>query len=111
MKHLNKIIFINSASMRYEELELDGNIHLSGYSGAGKTSVERAILYFFTADQRNLGIDLNSQKTFIQYYFASADSHIVYEVKKDDGAFCVILTNYENRIQYAFVDSPFHGVK
>ena len=54
MKHLNKIIFINSASMRYEELELDGNIHLSGYSGAGKTSVERAILYFFTADQRNL---------------------------------------------------------
>lgn len=107
MKHLNKIIFINSASMRYEELELDGNIHLSGYSGAGKTSVERAILYFFTADQRNLGIDLNSQKTFIQYYFASADSHIVYEVKKDDGAFCVILTNYENRIQYAFVDSPY----
>lgn len=107
MKHLNKIIFINSASMRYEELELDGNIHLSGYSGAGKTSVERAILYFFTADQRNLGIDLNSQKTFVQYYFASADSHIVYEVKKDDGAYCVILTNSENRIQYAFVDSPY----
>ena len=107
MKHLNKIIFINSASMRYEELELDGNIHLSGLSGAGKTSVERAILYFFTADQRNLGIDLNSQKTFVQHYFASSDSHIVYEVKKDDGAFCVILTNYENRIQYAFVDSAY----
>ncbi|MBE6257358.1 MAG: ATP-binding protein [Prevotella sp.] len=107
MKHLNRIIFINSASMRYEELELDGNIHLSGFSGAGKTTVERAILYFFTADQRNLGIDLNSQETFVQHYFASGDSHIVYEVKKDDGAFCVILTNSENRIQYAFVDSPY----
>lgn len=107
MKHLNRIIFINSASMRYEELELDGNIHLSGFSGAGKTTIERAILYFFTADQRNLGIDLNSQETFVQHYFASGDSHIVYEVKKDDGAFCVILTNSENRIQYAFVDSPY----
>jgi hypothetical protein len=107
MKHLNKIIFINSASMRYEELELDGNIHLSGLSGAGKTSVERAILYFFTADQRNLGIDTTSQKSFVQHYFASSDSHIVYEVKKDDGAYCVILTNYNNSIQYAFVDSAY----
>ena len=107
MKHLNKIIFINSASMRYEELELDGNIHLSGLSGAGKTSVERAILYFFTADQRNLGIDMTSQKSFVQHYFASSDSHIIYEVKKDVGAYCVILTNYENRIQYAFVDSSY----
>ncbi len=107
MKHLNKVIFINSASARYEEVALDGPIHLAGKSGAGKSTVLRGILYFFTADQIHLGIDSNKEN-FNMYYFPMSNSHIVYEFKKDDGMFTVILTkDLHNRIQYAFVDAPY----
>ena len=30
MRYLNKIVFINSAAIRYSEVQLDGNIHLIG---------------------------------------------------------------------------------
>lgn len=107
MKHLNKIVFINSASARYEEVALDGPIHLAGKSGAGKSTVLRGILYFFTADQVHLGID-SSKENFNIYYFPMINSHIVYEFKKDEGMFTVILTkDNHNRVQYAFVDAPY----
>ena len=108
MKHLNKIVFINSASVRYEEVALDGPIHLAGRSGAGKSTVLRGILYFFTADQVHLGIDSNKD-SFNIYYFPMFNSHIVYEFRKDDGTFTVILTkDNHNRVQYAFVDAPYN---
>ena len=108
MKHLNKVIFINSASMRYEEISLDGPIHLAGKSGAGKTTSLRGILYFSTADQTRLGIDDN-KVNFNQYYFPMINSHVVYEFKKEEGAFTVILTkDNHNRVQYAFVDAPYN---
>lgn len=107
MKHLNKVIFVNSASMRYEEVELDGPVHMAGTSGAGKTTVLRGVLYFFTADQLHLGIDSNKEN-FNLYYFPMINSHIIYEFKKDDGTFCVILTkDSHNRVQYAFIDAPY----
>ena len=36
MRYLNKIVFINSAAIRYSEVQLDGNIHLIGTQGVGK---------------------------------------------------------------------------
>ena len=30
MRYLNRIIFINSAAIRYSEIQLDGNIHFIG---------------------------------------------------------------------------------
>lgn len=111
MRYLNKIIFINSASIEYAEIELPGNTNIAGVSGTGKTSIMRAICYFYTADQRNLGIDLESnQKPFHEHYFPCSNSHIVYEVKNNDSAFCVILTysNSIKNIQYGFIDAPYN---
>ena len=39
MRYLNKIVFINSAAIRYSEVQLDGNIHLIGTQGVGKLSL------------------------------------------------------------------------
>lgn len=106
MKSLNKVIFINSANMRYEEIVLDGNVHLAGLPGVGKTTIQRAILYFFTANQLKLGIDSSKQK-FMQFYLPGRDSHIVYEFRKEDYSFCVILIDSGHGVQYGFVDNPY----
>ncbi|MDB9045058.1 hypothetical protein PN622_00535 [Parabacteroides distasonis] len=39
MRYLNKIVFINSAAIRYSEVQLDGNIHLIGTQGVGKSTI------------------------------------------------------------------------
>ena len=49
MRYLNKIVFINSAAIRYSEVQLDGNIHLIGTQGVGKSTILRAILFFYNA--------------------------------------------------------------
>ena len=56
MRYLNKIVFINSAAIRYSEVQLDGNIHLIGTQGVGKSTILRAILFFYNADTQRLGI-------------------------------------------------------
>ena len=33
MRHLNKIIFLNSANIPYAEVMLDGNVHFAGTQG------------------------------------------------------------------------------
>ena len=47
MKHLNKIIFINSANIPYAEISVDGNVHFTGTQGVGKSTVLRALLFFY----------------------------------------------------------------
>lgn len=50
MRHLNKIIFINSANIPYAEVMVDGNVHFAGTQGVGKSTVLRALLFFYNAD-------------------------------------------------------------
>ena len=42
MKHLNKIIFLNSANIPYAEVMTDGNVHFAGTQGVGKSTLLRA---------------------------------------------------------------------
>ena len=56
MRYLNKIIFINSAHVPYAEIKLDGNVHFIGTQGVGKSTLLRAILFFYNVDKSKLGI-------------------------------------------------------
>ena len=47
MRYLNKIVFINSAHIPYAEIKLDGNVHFIGTQGVGKSTLLRAILFFY----------------------------------------------------------------
>ena len=89
MRYLNKIAFINSAAIRYSEVQLDGNIHLIGTQGVGKSTILRAILFFYNADTQRLGIPVE-KKSYQDYYFPYADSSIIYEVAREDGWFTVL---------------------
>ena len=111
MKYLNKIIFINSAdnSLKYAEINLDGNVHFIGTQGVGKSTLLRAILFFYNADKQKLGIP-REKKTFDEYYFPFQNSYIIYEVQTDTGLFCALAFKSQGRVAFRFFDSAFDKI-
>ena len=110
MRYLNKIVFINSAdkSFRYVEVNLDGNTHFIGTQGVGKSTLLRAILFFYNADKQKLGIP-REKKNFDTYYFPFQNSYIVYEVKTANGSFCVLAFKSQGRAAFRFIDSAYQS--
>jgi len=108
MKYLNKVVFINSAdkSIKFSEVNLDGNVHFIGTQGVGKSTLLRAILFFYNADKQKLGIP-REKKTFDEYYFPFQNSYIIYEVKTENEFFCVLAFKSQGRVAFRFFDSAF----
>jgi hypothetical protein len=106
MRQLSKIIFINSATIRYEEVNLDGNVHFIGTQGVGKSTLLRAILFFYNADTLKLGIPREKQP-FAEYYFKKSNSSLIFEVKGESGYYCILAYKQSGRIAYRFIDSPY----
>jgi predicted ATP-dependent endonuclease of OLD family len=71
---LNRIIFINIANTDYSSVEIAGNTCFVGTNNMGKTTLQRAILFFYSANTRGLGIS-TSQKSFEDYYFQYPNSY------------------------------------
>lgn len=107
MRYLNKVVFINSASISYSEINIDGNVHLIGTQGVGKSTALRAILFFYNADKQRLGIS-REKKSFDEYYFPYSNSYIVYEVTKEDSSFCVIAYRSQGRVAFRFIEGPYN---
>lgn len=108
MRYLNKIIFINSATIKYSEIHLDGNVHFTGTQGVGKSTILRAILFFYNADQRKLGVPTGpTNKSFAEWYFPYTNSFIIYEVQKETGAYCVLTFKSQNRTCFRFFDGAY----
>ena len=106
MKYLNKIIFINSANIPYAEISVDGNVHFTGTQGVGKSTVLRALLFFYNADKHRLGIQ-QGQKPFDEFYFRQSNSHILYEVMRESGAYTILVSRYQGRASWRFIDAPY----
>lgn len=108
MRYLNKIIFLNSAHIPYAEVKLDGNVHFIGTQGVGKSTLLRALLFFYNADKLRLGIP-KEKKSFDAFYFPYPNSYIVYEVMRENGAYCVLALKNQGRVMYRFIDAPFES--
>ena len=106
MRELRKIIFVNSAHIRYAEVRLDGNVHFIGTQGVGKSTLLRAILFFYNADKLHLGIP-KEMKTYDEFYLPHANSYIVYEVEHEHGPFCVLTFRSSGRACFRFVDAAY----
>lgn len=106
MRYLSKIIFINSAHIRYSEIRLDGNVHFTGTQGVGKSTILRALLFFYNADKQHLGIKAE-QKSFDQFYFENANSYILYEVEREIGAYTIFVSRHQGRAVFRFIDAPY----
>lgn len=106
MRALRKIVFINSANIRYAEIKLDGNVHFIGTQGVGKSTLLRAILFFYNADKLHLGIP-KEMKSFDDFYLPHPNSYIVYEVEHEHRPFTVLVFRSSGRACYRFIDAPF----
>ena len=106
MRALRKIVFINSANIRYAEIKLDGNVHFIGTQGVGKSTLLRAILFFYNADKLHLGIP-KEMKSFDDFYLPNPNSYIVYEVEHEHRPFTVLVFRSSGRACYRFIDAPF----
>lgn len=106
MRHLNKIVFLNSANVPYAEVMLDGNVHFAGTQGVGKSTVLRALLFFYNADKMKLGIQ-SGQKSFEEFYFRHSNSYIVYEVRTGHSSYSILLSRSQGKIAYRFIDAPY----
>ncbi len=108
MRYLNKIVFINSAdkSVRYAEVELDGNVHFIGTQGVGKSTLLRAILFFYNANIQKLGIP-REKKNYNDYYFPFQNSYIIYEVQTETGPFCVLSFKSQGRAAFRFFNARY----
>lgn len=108
MRQLSKITFVNSANIRWDSISLDGNIHLSGTQGVGKSTLLRAILFFYNADKDHLGIRRQGQKRWDEFYLPNNDSYIIYEVSRDDEpAYSVLAFRHNSLTAFRFIDAPF----
>lgn len=107
MRYLNRIIFINSAHIPYAEVELNGNVHFIGTQGVGKSTLLRALLFFYNADKLKLGIP-KEKKSFDSFYFMYANSYIIYEVIRENGAYCVLAFRSQGRTCFRFIDAEYH---
>ncbi len=107
MRYLNKVIFINSARIRYAEINLDGNVHFIGTQGVGKSTLLRTILFFYNADTFGLGIP--KQKTsYTDYYFKDSNAYIIYEVVRDESKFCVVSYKSQHKVCFRFFDGEYN---
>ena len=106
MRYLNRVVFIQSAHVPYAEINLDGNVHFIGTQGVGKTTLLRAILFFYNADKLKLGIQ-KEKKAFDAFYFEYPNSYIVYEVMRENGPFFIVAFKYQGRVAFRFVDTEY----
>ncbi|MBK9284826.1 MAG: ATP-binding protein [Sphingobacteriaceae bacterium] len=103
---LNRIVEINIANVKYADIELCGNTCFVGTNNFGKTSLQRAILFFYSANSRGLGI-ASSQKSFEEHYFRYENSYLIYEISTEDKAFFVMVYRH-NKLVFRFVDTPYN---
>ena len=92
--------------MQYAEMELNGNVHLTGTQGVGKSTLLRAILFFYNADKTKLGIPREKQ-SFDEYYFPYQNSYILYEVMKEEVPYCVLAYKVNGKTAFRFIDSAY----
>ncbi|MCZ8284435.1 MAG: ATP-binding protein, partial [Bacteroidia bacterium] len=103
---LNRIVEINVANVKYADIELSGNTCFVGTNNFGKTSLQRAILFFYSANSRGLGISA-SQKPFEEHYFRYENSYLIYEISTEDKPFFVIVYRH-NKLVFRFVDAAYN---
>lgn len=102
---LKKVYLIKSAGYEFAEINLSDNTLLLGESGVGKTTIMRAVLFFYTMDYSDalLNINPDTKKSFNQWYFKEHNSHVVYNYIKDGREFLFVVSRGA-KLYYTFID-------
>jgi chromosome segregation ATPase len=102
---LKKIYLIKSAGYEFNEIDLKDNTLLLGESGVGKTTIMRAVLFFYTMDYSDAILNLTSdtKKSFNDWYFKEHNSHLVYQYTKANSKFLFVVSK-SGKLNYSFID-------
>ena len=102
---LKKIYLIKSAGYEFNEIDLQENTLLLGESGVGKTTIMRAVLFFYTMDYSDgiLNLTSDTKKSFNDWYFREHNSHLVYEYTKGSSRFLFVVSK-SGKLHYSFID-------
>lgn len=102
---LKKVYLIKSAGYEFAEIDVGKNTLLLGESGVGKTTIMRAVLFFYTMDYSDSVLNLTSdtKKSFNDWYFKEYNSHIVYEYEKEQNRFLFVVSK-TGKLNYSFID-------
>ena len=102
---LKKIYLIKSAGYEFSEIDLRENTLLLGESGVGKTTIMRAVLFFYTMDYSDSILNLTSdtKKSFNDWYFREHNSHLIYEYTKGESRFFFVVSK-SGKLNYSFID-------
>ncbi|MBB6462084.1 ATP-binding protein [Flammeovirga kamogawensis] len=108
-RFLNKLVLIKSAGFDYAEVDLSGNVHFVGSNGFGKTTVLRAVLFFYhaTSEKRELGIK-EQQMSFSEYYFQDLNARLIYEIQTPRGKHCLTVYKSGGRLKFRFIDAAYN---
>ena len=85
---------------------MNGNVHFIGTNNTGKSTILRAILFFYNADTQKLGIPVQ-KKSYLDYYFHHSNSYIIYEIEREDGKFCVVTYKSQHKVCFRFFNGEF----
>ena len=102
---LKKIYLIKSAGYEFAEINISDNTLLLGESGVGKTTLMRAVLFFYTMDYSDTVLNLTSEtkKSFNDWYFKEHNSHVVYEYTKETNRYLFVVSK-SSKLHYTFID-------
>lgn len=89
---------IESANVRYTEVNLDRNVHFTGIQFVGKSTLLRALLFFTMPTSKSW--EPVGKKYFVDFYFHYPNSYIVYEVTRETGAYCILLSKSQGRVSF-----------
>jgi hypothetical protein len=110
MKALIRTVLINAARFDYLEAPCDGHLQVIGTNGHGKTTLLRAILFFYVGRNDDASFAIPStQDDFVTHYLGEYPSYLVYEVGRAEGEppFHVAVCRPAGRVQFMFVDAPY----
>ena len=110
MNTLKRVILINSGGYSQIEVPCDGHVQIVGTNGEGKTTLLRAILFFYVGNNDNASYGIHTtQKDMASHYLGNPPSYLIYEVQRSGGAipFHVAVTRPSSRVQFLFIDNAY----
>lgn len=110
MPHLNRVVLFNAARFDHLDVPLDGHLQVVGSNGHGKSTLLRAVLFFYVGEREDSYFGLKpSQDGFMTYYLGRNPSWLVYGIERGEGqpGFHIAVSRPGGRVHFLFVDAPY----
>lgn len=109
MRGLEAVTLIGAGRFSDARLKVERHVQVFGENGNGKSTLCRALLFFYLGEpgRSNYGLD-PSKHDWPDYYLSVSRSYVIYEVARGEGLpFHIAVTRPGRQIQFLFVDAPF----